>query len=97
MYASIAEVDNGLGFGLGETHDEVHLHRGSALPNSLGESSESVVFLLRSPSRSAPGTDIKWVSSSELEVEYPAGLQPSKQLRASRGITITYKVRAAAQ
>ena len=97
MYASIAEVENAHGFGLGEVHDEVHIHTGSQLPASLGESSKSAVFVLRSPSRSAPGTDIKWVSPSELEVEYPAGMQPSKQLHATLGITIKYKVRAAAQ
>jgi hypothetical protein len=97
MYASIAEVDNGLGFGLGEVHDEVHIHKGSTLPHSLGDSSDSVVFLLRSPSRSSPGSVIKWVSPSELEIEYPADLQPSKQLRSSMGITIKYKARAVAQ
>ena len=94
--AVVQEVDNGLGFGLGALHREVHVVNGQNQPSGHGDSGKSVVFYIniseyRGPE---PSVSVKWLSPTHLRVTYAETLVPSKQLGTLTGVTVEYATKA---
>lgn len=93
--ATLEEVDNGLGFGLGMLYDEVHIHRPNEKISDHGDDGNSVIFYVSSMGKVGDRPKIKWLDSTHLLISYyPAtieGGKPGKALRKFQGIFIEYE------
>jgi hypothetical protein len=86
--ATLEEVDNGMGFGLGALYEEVHLTKPDESPSSHGEPSHSAVFYVESTYGKGKGVSLKWLSSQRLQILYDPSHKPGRQLANYRGLSI---------
>jgi hypothetical protein len=91
--ATLEEVDNGAGFGLGMLYDEVHIHHpDEKITDHIDD--RSVIFCANATGDSRKRPQIKWIDSTHLLITYdPAridGRSPEHALREFHGIGISY-------
>lgn len=89
--ATLEEVDNGLGMGLGALFHEVRLHRTGAPIAGHGDPDASVVFYLDAEEAVPPS--IRWVGARHLVVQFEAGPmhQPGRTTERVGDVTIEYQ------
>src|ERR1035437_3235801 len=94
--ATVETVDNGLGFGLGNIYNEVHLLAAGASIHDHGDRDSSVVFYIEAERSVNDFPTLQWLGPTRLLIEYPHLHQPGKSLRQFQGLTIEYRSRPAA-
>lgn len=95
VIATLEELDNGLGFGQGMLHDEIHIHRPSEKIADHGDDDKSVIFYANSMGRQSDAKPkIKWIDSSHLLIVYSPGRidggTPGKAINEYGNIQISY-------
>lgn len=93
--ATLEEVDNGLGFGLGMLYDEVHIRRHGEKISDHGDEDRSAVFYANSfGAHSEVRPQIKWIDSTHILISFsPSRIEgeiPGKMLKEFGDIQISY-------
>lgn len=88
--ATLEQVDNGLGFGLGALYDEVHLRRRGEPVGAHGEPGRYVVFYAESTYQGKGSVRLSWLDSRHLLVEYAREQRPGRTTRTLSGVAIDF-------
>ncbi len=91
LIATLEELDNGLGFGLGALYDEVHITMRSEAISHHGSASASVVFYAESTYGKGKPVTVRWLDANRLQISYDAQETPRKRLSSSRAVSIEYE------
>ncbi|MEO6279882.1 hypothetical protein [Roseateles sp.] len=92
--ATLEEVDNGMGFGLGALYDEVHLTRQGEAVGKHGDSGRSVVFYAESAYKVGSEVKITWIDSRHLRVELGGEQRPGRAVGQQGDIAIEFRRRS---
>jgi hypothetical protein len=87
--ATLEEIDNGLGMGLGVLYDEVHVHKPGPVTTGHGDSDRSVIFYVDSEAVGPPL--VQWTGNRHLSIVYQNGPhEPGKKLDRIADVAIEY-------
>ena len=94
--AKIEVVDNGMGFGMGNIYNEIHIIEAGESPKGHGDKEPTAIFYIEAERTEKDFPTLKWVGPQQLLIEYSDLHKPGKRLTQYRGISIEYRSRPAA-
>jgi len=94
--AKVEVVDNGMGFGMGNIYNEIHIFEAGKSSKGHGDKEPTAVFYIEAERTDRDFPTLKWLGPRQLVIEYSDLHKPGKHLTQYRGISIEYRSRPAA-